>query len=329
MIIVTGGAGFIGSCLIARLNAQGHDQIIVVDALGHSEKWKNLRRLRFSDYLDKSCLFDALKGLRDVEAIIHLGACSDTTQSNAQYLMENNTRYTVSLAQHALHHDIRFIYASSAATYGGGEHGYMDDEHDLAKLEPLNMYGYSKHLFDLKAHRQGWFSKIVGLKFFNVFGPNEYHKGHMRSVVFNAVQQIRETGSVNLFKSHRDDFPDGGQKRDFIYVKEALDILLHAWHHPELHGLFNAGTGTARTFRALASAIFKALKKPESIAYIDMPQNLRHQYQYFTQADMSKLQRTGYTATGWDLETSVRDYVRRYLDHPSPAYASPADLSAS
>jgi ADP-L-glycero-D-manno-heptose 6-epimerase len=313
MIIVTGAAGFIGSCIVSKLNREGISDIIVVDVLRENDKWKNLRNLTFHDYIDRGQLFDYLKDLSDIEAIIHMGACSATTERDANYLMENNYRYTLELADYALWNEIRFIYASSAATYGMGEMGYDDDETQLHKLQPMNMYGYSKQIFDLKAYRHGWLEKIAGLKFFNVYGPNEYFKGDMSSVVFKAFNQIKETGMVKLFKSHRPDFKDGGQLRDFIYVKDAVEAVYYLLQNKEAAGIFNIGSGKPRSFKDLAAAVFKAMEIETNIKYIDMPEAIRDRYQYFTEAKMDKLRKTGYKQSFYSLEDGIADYVQNYL----------------
>ncbi len=313
MIIVTGAAGFIGSCMVSRLNREGRNDIIVVDVLRENDKWTNLRHLDFYEYLDRSMLFDYFDGADNIEAIIHLGACSATTERNAAYLMENNYRYTLRLAQYALENKARFIYASSAATYGGGENGYADDEALIHQLRPLNMYGYSKQLFDLRARREGWFDKICGLKFFNVYGPNEYQKGDMASVIFKAFNQINETGRVKLFRSHRPDYADGGQLRDFVYVKDTLDVIWFLMNNPAVNGLYNVGSGMARSFKDLVSATFAALNLPTQIDYIDMPETLREKYQYFTQARMDKIHEAGFSKPSTSLEDGVKDYVQNYL----------------
>ncbi|APF19986.1 ADP-L-glycero-D-manno-heptose-6-epimerase [Caldithrix abyssi DSM 13497] len=313
MIIVTGAAGFIGSCVVSRLNKEGITDIIAVDVLRENDKWKNLRHLDFVDYLDREQLFDFLEGAANIEAIIHMGACSATTERNAHYLMENNYRYTLKLAQFAMNHGARFIYASSGATYGLGELGYDDDEDNIHRLRPLNMYGYSKQLFDLKARREGWFKNIVGLKFFNVYGPNEYFKGDMASVVFKAFNQIRQTGSVRLFKSHRPDFKDGEQLRDFVYVKDVLEVILFFLQNPDKNGLFNVGSGKARSFLDLVNATFAAMGKKPEIIFFDMPEHLRDRYQYFTEARIEKLRKAGYQKEFASLERGIEDYVRNYL----------------
>ncbi len=316
MIVVTGGAGFIGSALVWRLNQLGRNDIIIVDRLGTEEKWKNLVGLDFHDFYNKEDFIDWIamdEFYYDVEVIFHLGACSSTTEKDADYLLENNYRYTQILSEYALNREIRFIYASSAATYGDGLQGYSDNEEELDKLRPLNMYGYSKHLFDLYAKKNNYFEKIVGLKYFNVYGPNEYHKGDMRSVVHKAFHQIMENGKVRLFKSYKDEYKHGEQRRDFIYVKDAVDITLFFWQNKEINGLFNVGTGNARTWNDLVTAIFKAMDKPVNIEYIEMPESLREKYQYFTQADLTKLKNAGYDKEFTGLEKGVEDYVKNYL----------------
>ncbi len=313
MIIVTGAAGFIGSCVVSHLNQQGLRDIIAVDVLRENDKWKNLRHLDFTDYLDRSQLPVFLESRSDIEAVIHMGACSATTEQDANYLMENNYRYTLHLAEYCLQNDVRFIYASSAATYGSGELGYADDETQLQRLRPMNMYGYSKQLFDLKARREGWLKRFVGLKFFNVYGPNEYFKGDMASVIFKAFNQINESGSVRLFKSHRPDFEDGQQLRDFVYVKDVLKIIDFFLQHRQLAGIYNAGAGKARSFKDLVTATFKAMGIPPNIVYIDMPEEIRDRYQYFTEAKMEKLRAAGYEQPFHSLEEGVADYVQNYL----------------
>ena len=313
MIIVTGAAGFIGSCVVSELNRAGYRDIIAVDVLRENDKWKNLRHLDFSDYLDRGQLPGFLQCAEGIKAIIHMGACSATTERDASYLMENNYRYTLSLAQFCVKNNIRFIYASSAATYGMGEQGYDDDENALQNLRPMNMYGYSKQIFDLKARREGWLNRIAGLKFFNVYGPNEYFKGDMASVIFKAFNQIKETGQVRLFKSHRPDFKDGEQLRDFVYVKDAVAIVRYLLENTHVNGIFNVGTGKARSFKDLVTATFKALDLKPRIVYIDMPKDIRDRYQYFTEAKMDKLRTAGYEKPFHSLENGVADYVQNYL----------------
>ncbi len=315
MIIVTGGAGFIGSALVAELNARGLDDILIVDLLGSTEKWKNLRKLRFVDYMeaeDFAQIIDSDNLEWEVEAVLHLGACSDTTETDAAFLIRNNYEYSKMLAQWAIQKQTRFVYASSAATYGDGSVGFSDTD-PIEKLIPLNIYGYSKQLFDLWAQKTGIQDQIVGLKFFNVFGPNEYHKGDMRSFIVKAFEQIKACGKVRLFKSHRPDYADGMQLRDFIYVKDAVDMTLFFLENPEVNGLFNIGTGQARSWVDLAGAVFDAMGKQPNIEFIPMPEKLREKYQYFTQADISKLRAAGCRTNITELESAVADYVRNYL----------------
>jgi ADP-L-glycero-D-manno-heptose 6-epimerase len=316
MIIVTGGAGFIGSAIVWKLNSEGIDDIIVVDDLGTSEKWKNLVTLRYNDYIHKDDFLDMV--LEDdvpfpVSGIIHMGACSSTTERDADYLMENNYRYSVNLADWAVKRDIRFIYASSAATYGDGLLGFSDDSDSVAELKPINMYGYSKQLFDLWVLRNELEAKMAGIKFFNVFGPNEYHKGDMRSVIHKSFGQISETGKVRLFKSHRPEYGDGEQKRDFVYVKDCVDVIWWLFQNREVNGIFNLGTGEARTWNDLVKAVFSAAGKDPKIEYVDMPEAIREQYQYFTEAKMDKLRLAGCPLSFHSLEDAVVDYVKKYL----------------
>jgi ADP-L-glycero-D-manno-heptose 6-epimerase len=317
MIIITGGSGFIGSALVWRLNQKGITDILVVDHLAESEKWKNLVPLTFSDYLDRQEFITRLErgdfGI-SIDAILHMGACSSTTERNADYLMENNYRYTMRIAQWREHHaGTRIIYASSAATYGDGSQGYVDDEEKLQTLRPLNMYGYSKQLFDLYAQRKGWLKQIVGLKYFNVFGPNEQHKGDMRSVINKAYPDVRNRGVMRLFKSYRSDYADGEQKRDFIYIKDALEMTLYFLDHPQVNGIFNIGTGTARSWNDIAKSLFAATDKKQKIEYIPMPETIRDKYQYYTCADLSKLRKAGCGHECMRIEDAVMDYVTTYL----------------
>ena len=317
MVIVTGGAGFIGSAVVNALNERGRDDIIIVDHLGVSEKWKNLVALRYEDYLDRRQFIEELENGRfgdAIDVIFHLGACSSTTEQDTGYLMENNYRYTARIGRWWERHSAtRFVYASSAATYGDGSQGYEDDPAKLATLKPLNMYGYSKHLFDLHAQRNGWLDRIVGIKYFNVFGPNEYHKGDMRSVINKAYANVRGEGTISLFKSYREGFADGEQVRDFIYVKDAVAMTLFFMDHPSIGGIFNVGTGRARSWNDVARALFCAVGKPPVINNIEMPGVLRGKYQYFTQADPARLRAAGCTHECGALEASIGDYVRSYL----------------
>lgn len=317
-ILVTGGAGFIGSALIWALNRRGLTDIVVSDFLGSDEKWKNLVPLKFADYVEADNLRTRLGSKPSTfgkfSAVFHLGACSATTERNAGYLIDNNFAWTKDLALWAQELDARFIYASSAATYGDGAQGMSDTDDNIARLRPLNMYGYSKHLFDLHAQREGWLKRIVGVKYFNVYGPNEDHKGDMRSLVNKAYQQILTTGRVGLFKSYHPEFKDGEQKRDFLYVKDAVEMTLHfAEKATTAGGLYNLGSGDANTWLALTRAIFNALGREPAIDFIEMPEVLRGKYQYFTQADIGKLRASGYNRPMTPLDEAVRDYVQNHL----------------
>ena len=316
MILLTGGAGFIGSAMLRALNDLGLDRVLVVDDLGSSEKWKNLAGKHFLDYLDKNVLLEQLRAgklPKKFEAVIHLGACSSTTETDADYMIENNYRYTRELAEWALRNEVRFIYASSAATYGDGGLGFSDADETTLRLKPLNVYAFSKQLLDLWAIRTGAVKKITGVKFFNVFGPNEYHKGDMTSVVYKAVQQIRESGKLKLFKSYKDEYADGEQKRDFVYVKDCVAVLSWFLEQPAATGIFNLGTGQARSWNDLAKAVFAAMDLPAQIEYIEMPETLRTKYQYFTEAQMDKLRLAGCSTQFRPLADAVDDYVRNYL----------------
>jgi ADP-L-glycero-D-manno-heptose 6-epimerase len=315
--LVTGAAGFIGSALVHGLNRRGITRIIVTDHLGSDQKWRNLAPLRFEDYVAADRLWHDLAGNSrshgKFDACFHLGACSSTTVTDATYVMENNFGYTKSLCRWALATGTRFVYASSAATYGDGAAGMDDKNEDLRTFRPLNLYGYSKHLFDLFAQEQGLLSRIVGLKYFNVFGPNEYHKGEMRSLVCKAYDQIVSTGRIRLFKSYKPEYPDGGQMRDFVYVKDAVEMTLHLAETPAAAGLYNIGAGVARTWLDLANALFDALTIAPEIDFIEMPESIKNQYQYYTCADISKLRSTGYTAATTSLEEAIKDYAVNYL----------------
>jgi ADP-L-glycero-D-manno-heptose 6-epimerase len=316
-ILVTGGAGFIGSALIHGLNQRGEKKILVTDESLNEEKQHHLRSLAYEAFLSPSDLLKKLEEkspeVASLKTIFHLGACSSTLETNREYLMENNFEYTRILAEWALKHDVRFVYASSAATYGDGSQGMKDGIEGLDQLKPLNPYGISKHLFDLHARDHGWFDRIVGIKYFNVFGPNEGHKKEMRSLVCKAYEQILATGRVQLFKSYRLDYRDGEQQRDFVYVKDVVEMTLHLAFASNVGGLFNVGTATPRTWVDLAKALFAALDRNPVIDFIEMPESLRHQYQYYTCADISPLLATGYQQPPWTLETAVTDYVKNYL----------------
>lgn len=316
-ILVTGGAGFIGSALVAKLNQLGIDNILIVDLLNKDDRYKNLIPLKFHDYIEADRFLKLLNEnsylLSDIETIFHLGACSSTTEKDCHYLIENNYEYTKTLCKWSLDNDIRFVYASSAATYGNGDQGMDDKMNNLHQLRPLNMYGYSKHLFDLYAHRQKILNKIVGLKYFNIFGPNEQHKADMRSVVNKAFHQILETKKIQLFKSYNPNYKDGEQMRDFLYVKDAVDMTLHLAENKSASGLYNLGSGNANTWVTLAKAIFKSMNEPEKIEFIEMPEQLKEKYQYYTKADITKLKESGYQKPITPLLDSVNDYVKNYL----------------
>ena len=316
MIVVTGGAGFIGSAIVWRLNQLGKSNIIIVDELGKDEKWKNLIGLKYEDFVNKLEFIEQI--LDDVvpynvEAIIHMGANSSTTEKDADHLLDNNYHYTKELAKYCVEKNIRFIYASSAATYGDGAYGFDDDENKIETLRPLNMYGYSKQLFDLWAKRNGLLNQIVGIKYFNVYGPNEYHKADMRSVVHKAFEQIRDAGKVKLFKSLNSHYKDGEQMRDFVYIKDAVDMTLFFLDNPNKNGIYNVGAGKARTWNDLVTALFKAVDKPVNIEYIALPQHLAEKYQYFTEANLDKIKSAGYKKPTILLEDGVTDYVKNYL----------------
>lgn len=315
-ILVTGGAGFIGSALIWELNRRGHDNVLATDFLRQDEKWKNLVPLRFADYLEADAFMERIAVSADafgeISCVFHLGACSATTERDASYLIRNNYETTKCLAEWALSRGARFVYASSAATYGDGSAG-MSDGADLTALRPLNMYGYSKHLFDLHAWRGGYLDRIVGLKFFNVFGPNEGHKGDMRSLVHKAYGQVVETGKIRLFASDRPDYADGEQKRDFLYVKDAVAMTVHLALSESAGGVFNLGSGEANTWNTLARSLFAALGREPAIEYVPLPAELKGKYQYYTCADIGKLRGSGFSDAITPLPDAVADYVRNYL----------------
>jgi len=311
--IVTGGAGFIGSCIVRMLNDKGLDDIIIVDDIASTDKWKNIRNKHFTDYIHKDLLAGSLHSLENVSCVIHMGACSSTTERNFDYLYANNFEYTKMLWRYCTEENIPFLYASSAATYGDGTLGFSDSS-DIKKLEPLNGYGYSKQLFDLWAEKQEKCPpQHVGMKFFNVYGPNEYFKGSMASVIFHSFNSVKKDGKIRLFKSYRNDFKDGEQKRDFLYVKDLCRVVEFFIEHRKISGLFNLGTGRAESFNILAHAVFGALGMEPEIEYIDMPESLRPKYQYFTQADIGKLRKIGYKECFNDLESGAADYVKQYL----------------
>jgi ADP-L-glycero-D-manno-heptose 6-epimerase len=321
MFLVTGGAGFIGSNVVASLEQAGAGDIVVNDVLGQDDaKWRNLAKHRIADIVPPAELMAWLDS-RKLEAVIHMGAISDTTATDGDLVMENNFRLSLRLLDWCTEHRTPFIYASSAATYGDGAQGFDDDwsPEDLHKLQPMNLYGYSKHLFDLAvAERHAKKEKLpphwAGLKFFNVYGPNEYHKRHMMSVLAKVFDEAKAGKPVKLFKSYKENIADGDQRRDFIYVDDAVAVLRWLLDSTSVNGIFNVGTGKAESFRDMIGAMFKALKREPNIEYIDMPEAIRSQYQYFTQANVENLRRSGYNAGFTRLKEAVGRYVTGYLD---------------
>lgn len=316
MIVITGGAGLIGSAVTWALNTRGRTDLIIVDTIDHEEKRLNLEPLEYQEILG---IEDFRKRMQagdfdnTVEAIIHLGACSSTLEQNWEYLLDNNVNYTKEIIEWSASHNIRCIYASSAATYGDGSNGYSDDHALIDILEPLNLYGKSKLDVDKWALAEGHLNSVVALRYFNVFGPNEWHKGVMRSVVAKKYEDIVNSGTIQLFKSYKPEYADGEQKRDFIYVKDAVAMTLFFLDTPEAAGIFNIGSGRAESWNQLAHAMFAALAVPPSIEYIDMDETLREQYQYFTKADMAKIQAAGWNTPPLPLTDSVGEYIREYL----------------
>jgi ADP-L-glycero-D-manno-heptose 6-epimerase len=316
MIIITGGAGFIGSAMVWELNQQGYKDIVVVDNLGTTNKWRNLVGLAYHRYIQKDKFLDLLNTRYmegRIEAVIHLGACSATTETDCDYLVRNNLEYSKAMCRFAQERNARFIYASSAATYGDGSRGFDDSDEAMESLQPLNMYGYSKHLFDLWLKGDNLLDKVAGLKFFNVFGPNEYHKDDMRSVICKAFTQIRQTGKLKLFKSYRKEYADGEQRRDFVYIKDCVKVIDWLIKNPKVGGIFNVGTGQARTWNDLARGVFAAMGRETQVEYVDMPDHLRGKYQYYTCADLTKLASRGCDVKFRPLEDGVADYVQYYL----------------
>ncbi|BDU49846.1 ADP-glyceromanno-heptose 6-epimerase [Haliovirga abyssi] len=315
MILVTGAAGFIGSSIVWELNNMGRDDIIVSDKFHKKDKWKNLIKRKFYDWVDREELFEWLeKNGKKIDIIIHMGANSATTEKDVDFLMKNNYEYTKRLFNFSLENGVRFIYASSAATYGGGENGYNDDEDKISKLQPLNPYGFSKQLFDLWELKQEDKPKQwVGLKFFNVYGPNEYHKDRMASVVYHAYNQAKENGVVKLFKSHKENYKNGEQLRDFVYIKDVTKVIKFFIENENYSGIYNLGTGQARSFYDLAKNTMNSMGIVENIKFIDMPVDIRDKYQYFTEANMDKLKSIGYKEEFYSLEKGIKDYVKNYL----------------
>lgn len=318
MIIVTGAAGFIGSCIVSRFNKDGREDLVLVDHIENDLKKKNLEGKKYQSYFEKEEFRNLIQSgefSEEVSCVVHMGACSSTTFQDADYFEDNNYQYTKTLAQWSLEKGARFIYASSAATYGDGSNGYKDDDDTVFKCKPLNLYGESKQKFDEWVLDNDLSEKMVGLKFFNVYGPNEYHKEDMRSIVAKSYETVVEEGVMRLFKSTHPDFKDGGQKRDFIYVKDAVEVIMFFVNHSEKNGIFNVGTGEARTWNDLANALFNAVGKETKIEYIDMPKSLVARYQNFTQADMNKLRSVGYKAKFTSLEDAVANYAGYLKDN--------------
>ena len=318
MIVVTGAAGLIGCAVVRELNRRGIDDIILVDHMGTTDKWMNLRTLRYREYVEKDDFFYHIEENHELyaksEAFIHLGACSSTMEKDASYLMRNNYQYSIGLAEYCIEHGIRMVYASSAATYGEGENGFDDSEDHIEKLLPLNPYGYSKQAFDLWLKRIKFAPSFAGIKYFNIFGPNEYHKDNMMSLVLKAYYQIRDRGKLSLFKSYRPDYKDGEQKRDFLYVEDAAKMTVYlALDNKNANGLFNSGRGEPNTWLELADAIFSAMGKEKNIEFIDMPEYIKERYQYYTCAPMDKLKKAGYREPATPLREAVDDYVKNYL----------------
>jgi ADP-L-glycero-D-manno-heptose 6-epimerase len=326
MIVITGGAGFIGSNLVAALEERGLHELVVCDRLRDGDKWRNLAKRELADVVRPDRLFEFLeRHAGEIDAIFHMGAISATTERDADLIIENNLRLSLDLWEWCAGHGTRFLYASSAATYGDGSAGFVDDEsvEGLANLRPLNAYGWSKHLFDRRVARlvaedrptpRQW----AGLKFFNVYGPNEGHKGHMRSVVAKLHPRVRAGEPAVLFRSHHPEYEDGGQMRDFVWVGDCVDVLLWLLDHPRVNGLFNLGSGEARSFADLARAVHTAMDRPLRIEFVDTPEDIRAKYQYFTQADLTKLRGAGYASPMTRLEDGVRRYVRDFLERDDP-----------
>ncbi len=323
MYIVTGGAGFIGSALVTKLNKLGIDKVLIVDNLGHSDKWKNLVGKSFLDFEHKDTFIKKIEDNsfnKDIQCIFHMGACSSTTERDANYIINNNYNYSKTLAKFAVSRNVRFIYASSASVYGDGKKGFSDSDSLTPSLAPMNIYGYSKQLFDIWALKTKASSAMTGLRFFNVYGPNEYHKDNMCSLVFKAFNQIKETGKVKLFKSYDPRYKDGEQCRDFIYVKDCIDVMASLMERRDATGIFNLGSGVHRTWKDLVSSVFSSLGLKENIEFIKMPENLIDRYQYYTKSDISKLKEANVPFSPRSLENGISDYILNHLVKDTPYY---------
>lgn len=321
MIAITGGTGFIGSVLAWKFNELGIKDILIVDQnISCPVKNKNISKRSYLDCIESDVFIENLEkmAIPDLKAVFHMGACSSTTETNTDYLKENNFEYSKRIAQWCLNNNAYLAYASSAATYGAGEHGFSDNDSLTHKLKPLNPYGQSKLDFDCWVLKNNFEKEITGFRFFNVYGPNEYHKGDMRSLVHKGYEQIQKTGKLRLFKSYKPEYSHGGQQRDFVYVKDVVDTLIWFYTHSAIKGIYNLGQGTAQSWNDLAHALFRACSQSPVIEYFDMPQAIRNQYQYFTQADLSKLRKAGYPALFQNLESGVGDYVANYLSKSDP-----------
>lgn len=321
-ILLTGAAGFIGSCFLTKLNSMGIDEVWLVDVPAEPSKLPNLAGKKFTDYLTREALLETLQTgqLDEIDLVVHLGACSDTTEKDKVFLSKNNTEYSRTLLKWALARKKKFHYASSASIYGDGKRGYDDSPAKIKDYRPLNPYGESKYAFDKWIIEANLLPKVVGYRYFNVFGPNEYHKGDMRSMVSKAFDQINETGKVKLFASTRAGYADGSEERDFVYVKDVNEVMAYFVEHPDKTGIFNLGTGKARSFYDLIGAVFKALGKKTAVDFIPMPEKLKGQYQYFTQADLANLRKSGYDKPFLELEKAVWDYVQSHLTATNPHY---------
>ena len=322
MIVVTGGAGFIGSVLVWKLNALGHKDILVVDDRAeNSPKWNNIKNHSFSLYLDSEPFINRLESGEwngKISAIFHMGACSSTTEMDKEYLRRNNSGYSERIARWCLQNNVYLSYASSAATYGDGELGFSDEDLKTPSLKPLNPYGQSKLDFDMWVLKNGYEKKLTGFRFFNVYGPNEYHKGSMRSMVQKGFEQVQSEGKIRLFKSYKKEYADGGQMRDFVYVKDIVEAMIWFYQNPQVKGIYNLGAGKAQSWNELAHAIFKACGKKPMIEYVEMPESIKNQYQYFTEADLGKLRATGCPTHFSNLDQGVNDYVVNYLLKTDP-----------